>query len=77
MSDDSDRPLVFPDMGEPLMSGDPRDISRQTIRLSRSLDRLAEGKYIVMLEKRSRLEVWEVTILSQDGQIVRKMNLTR
>ena len=77
MSDDSDRPSVFPDMGEPLLRDDPRDITRQSVRLGRSVDRLEEGTYIVMLEKRSRLEVWEVTIMSQDGQIIRQMQLTR
>lgn len=67
-------------MNEPYDDGDiqpPTDITKQVTSLARLIDRLEPGSYILMIDKRSRLEPWHATIVRSDGDVVRTIDLFR
>jgi hypothetical protein len=53
------------------------DITRQVTRLARAIDRLPPGDYVIQLEKGDRLCPWRATILVEERQVLRVMDLWR
>ena len=61
----------------------PTDISKQSTRLARVVDRLPDGEYIIRITKRSRLDSWTMLVyddpdgLTFEVEPIRNMDLRR
>lgn len=52
-----------------------QDITHQSVRLGRYLDRLPPGEYLFKLQKGTRHDPWHLVVSDEDGEVVREFDL--
>jgi len=54
-----------------------QDVTHQSLRLARILDRLQNGTYMLQIEKKDRDDTWDLCIWDDTGKTVRDTELRR